>query len=121
MGAAAAERLARLHGSEARELARGGTQELVPGVLASEIEFAVRKEGAATLEDLLYRRLRTSLYAGSAREAAVLPAAERMARLLGWDAARTPPRCAARARSSRRTSLSATARLRRRARRGGST
>jgi glycerol-3-phosphate dehydrogenase len=84
----AAARLARLHGTEARELAREGTQELVPGVLVSEIDFAVRREGAATLEDLLYRRLRTSLYAGSQREAAVLPAAERMAQLLGWDAAR---------------------------------
>jgi glycerol-3-phosphate dehydrogenase len=88
ISAAAAQRLSRLHGTEARELGRGGTQELVPGVLASEVEFAVRKEGAATLEDLLYRRLRTSLYAGSAREVAVLPAAERMARLLGWDAER---------------------------------
>ena len=85
----AAARLARLHGCEAREVIRAGAEELIPDVLAGEIEFAVRKEGAATLEDLLYRRLRTSLYAGSAREAAVLPAAERMARLLGWDAART--------------------------------
>ena len=84
----AAARLARLHGTQARELTRAGTQELVPGVLASEVDWAVRREGAATLEDLLYRRLRTSLYAGSEREAAVLPAAERMARLLGWDAAR---------------------------------
>ncbi|HEY8154611.1 MAG TPA: glycerol-3-phosphate dehydrogenase/oxidase [Myxococcota bacterium] len=89
VSAIAAARLARLHGTEAIEVARGGVQELALGVLVSEIEFAVRKEGAATLEDLLYRRLRTSLYAGSAREAAVAPAAERMARLLGWDAART--------------------------------
>jgi glycerol-3-phosphate dehydrogenase len=89
VSASAAARLARLHGTEARELARAGAQELVPGVLASEVDWAVCREGAATLEDLLYRRLRTSLYAGSGREAAVLPAAERMARLLGWDAART--------------------------------
>jgi glycerol-3-phosphate dehydrogenase len=89
VSAAVAERLVRLHGTDAAQLARGGTQELVPGVLASEIDFAVRKEGAATLEDLLYRRLRTSLYAGSGREAAVLPAAEHMARLLDWDAERT--------------------------------
>ncbi len=88
ISALAAARLARLHGSEAREVIRAGAEELTPGVLAGEIDFAVRKEGAARLEDLLYRRLRTSLYAGSAREAAVAPAAERMARLLGWDAAR---------------------------------
>jgi len=89
VSAAAAERLVRLHGAEARELARGGAQELIPGVLASEVDFAVQTEGAVSLEDLLYRRLRTALYAGHAREAAVAPAAERMARLLGWDAARS--------------------------------
>jgi glycerol-3-phosphate dehydrogenase len=85
---AAAERLVRLYGVEARELARGGTRELVPGVLANEIDWAVSMEGAATLEDLLYRRLRTSLYGGPSREAAAAPAAERMAGLLGWSAAR---------------------------------
>jgi glycerol-3-phosphate dehydrogenase len=89
VGVAAAERIVRLHGTQARELARAGVQELAPGVLASEVAFAVEKEGAATLEDLLYRRLRTALYAGSQREAVVQPAAERMAQLLGWDAART--------------------------------
>jgi glycerol-3-phosphate dehydrogenase len=87
--ALAAARLVRMHGTEAREVARAGTAELIPGVLSGEIDFAVHKEGAATLEDLLYRRLRTSLYAGDAREAAVLPAAQRMAALLGWDEIRT--------------------------------
>jgi glycerol-3-phosphate dehydrogenase len=83
-------RLVRLYGTEAREVARLGTAPLVAGepVLAAEVEWAVRVEGAVTLEDLLYRRLRTSLYAGGARETAVAPAAERMAGLLGWDAAR---------------------------------
>ena len=95
----------------ARGGARAGPPELVPGVLSSEIDFAVHKEGAATLEDLLYRRLRTSLYAGSAREAAVLPAAERMARAarLGRRCARRP-RCGACARACRRISPSATRR-----------
>jgi glycerol-3-phosphate dehydrogenase len=88
VSALAAARLVRLHGSEAREVARGGSAELVPGVLSNEIDFAVRREGAATLEDLLYRRLRTSLYSGDAREATVLPAAQRMAALLGWDEVR---------------------------------
>ena len=89
VSAAAAGRLVRLHGVEAREIAREGAQELIDGVLASEVDFAVRKEAAVTLEDLLYRRLRTSLYAGRAREAAVAPAAARMAELLGWDYTRT--------------------------------
>jgi glycerol-3-phosphate dehydrogenase len=89
VSALAAARLVRLHGSEAREVASRGSAELVPGVLSNEIDFAVRREGAATLEDLLYRRLRTSLYSGDEREAAVLPAAQRMAALLGWDEVRT--------------------------------
>jgi glycerol-3-phosphate dehydrogenase len=86
--AAVAARLVRLYGTEAGVPARAGAETLVPGVLASEVDWAIEREGAATLEDLLYRRLRTSLYAGGLREAAVAPAAERMARLLGWDAAR---------------------------------
>jgi glycerol-3-phosphate dehydrogenase len=83
-------RLVRLYGTEAREVARLGTAPLVPGapVLASEVEWAVRALGAVTLEDLLYRRLRTAWYVPEAREAAVEPAAERMAMLLGWSAER---------------------------------
>ena len=89
ISALAAARLARLHGSEAREVIRAGAEELAPGVLAGEIDFAVRKEGAATprgsplppAADLALRRQRA--------RGGVAPAAERMARLLGWDAART--------------------------------
>ena len=80
-------RLVRRYGTEAREVTRLGTAALVPDapVLASEVEWAVRELGAVTLEDLLYRRLRTAWYVPSAREAAVLPASERMAALLGWN------------------------------------
>jgi glycerol-3-phosphate dehydrogenase len=79
-------RLVRLYGTEAREVARLGTAPLVAGepVLASEVEWGVRVEGAVTLEDLLYRRLRTAWYLPSAHEAAVEPAADRMAVLLAW-------------------------------------
>jgi glycerol-3-phosphate dehydrogenase len=79
-------RLVRLYGTEAREVARLGTDALVAGepVLASEVEWAVRVEGAVTLEDLLYRRLRTAWYLPGAHEAAIEPAAEQMARILGW-------------------------------------
>jgi glycerol-3-phosphate dehydrogenase len=41
------------------------------------------------VEDAIYRRLRTALYVPAAREAAVMPVAERMGALLGWDAERT--------------------------------
>jgi glycerol-3-phosphate dehydrogenase len=83
-------RLVRLYGTEAREVTRLGTAALVANapVLASEVEWGVRALGAVTLEDLLYRRLRTAWYVPSAREAAVLPAAEGMAALLGWSAGR---------------------------------
>jgi glycerol-3-phosphate dehydrogenase len=82
-------RLVRLYGTEAREVVRLGAAPLVPDspVLASEVEWAVRVLGAATLEDLLYRRLRTVWYVPEARDAAVEPAAERMAVLLGWSPA----------------------------------
>jgi glycerol-3-phosphate dehydrogenase len=83
-------RLVRLYGTEAREVTRLGTAALVAGapLLASEVEWGVRALGAVTLEDLLYRRLRSAWYLPSAREAAVDPAAERMAALLGWSAER---------------------------------
>jgi len=83
-------RLVRLYGTEAREVTRLGTSALVADapVLASEVEWGVRALGAVTLEDLLYRRLRTAWYVPAAREAGVLPAAERMAKLLGWSAER---------------------------------
>ena len=89
VGAACAARMVRLYGAEADEVARGGTEPLVPGapVLASEVDWAVWVEGAATVEDVIYRRLRTALYVPDAREASVEAAARRMAPLLGWDEA----------------------------------
>jgi glycerol-3-phosphate dehydrogenase len=86
-----AARMARLYGAEARDVARGGTQPLLPGVpiLAAEVDWAVQHEAAATVEDVLYRRLRNVWYVPGAREPSVDPVAERMAALLGWDEART--------------------------------
>ena len=83
---ACAARLVRLYGTEASELARPGVEPLVAGalVLASEVDWAVRVEAAATLEDVVYRRLRTAFFAKTTREASVAPIAESMAALLGW-------------------------------------
>jgi glycerol-3-phosphate dehydrogenase len=88
---ACAARLSRLHGSEARQVARAGTTPLVPGapILASEVDWAVEHEAAATVEDVLYRRLRNVWYVPGFREETVEPVALRMAALLGWDQART--------------------------------
>jgi glycerol-3-phosphate dehydrogenase len=87
---ACAARLARLYGSEAREVARGGSAPLLTGapVLRAEVDWAVGVEAAATLEDVLYRRLRTAWYVPGARAESVEPIAQRMAELLGWDSER---------------------------------
>src|SRR5262249_53752830 len=79
-------RLGRLHGTDTREIARLGGEPLVSGapLLAAEVEWGVRVEGAATLEDLLYRRLRNVWTLPETRESAVEPASVRMAKLLGW-------------------------------------
>jgi len=81
-----AARLARLYGSEAQEVARAGTEPLVEGspVLASEVDWSVRVEGAATVEDVLYRRIRSALFVPEAREASVSRIGARLAALLGW-------------------------------------
>jgi len=86
-----AARLARLHGSEARQVARIGTEPLLPGapILASEVDWAVEHEAACSVEDVLYRRMCSVWYVPGAREDTVEPVAERMAALLGWDAVRT--------------------------------
>lgn len=81
----------RLYGTESREVLCGTPLELAPGsgIFEGEIEWAVRSEAAATLEDALYRRLRAPLYAPAACGEILEPAAARMAELLGWDDART--------------------------------
>ncbi len=86
----AAARLARLYGTEAGAVAARGAAPLAPGArtLEGEVEHAVLVEGAARLEDVLYRRTRAALYELGAREALLAPMAARMAALLGWDDAR---------------------------------
>jgi len=95
---AVADRLVRLHGSEAAELARDPAPLVphVPGapVLAAEVDRAARCEGAASVEDVLYRRTRVALYEPALREAAVEPVARRLAGILGWSEARREAECA---------------------------
>jgi glycerol-3-phosphate dehydrogenase len=76
-----AERVAMLYGSEALELAGRG---LGPAV---EAEFAVLIEGALTLEDYWVRRSARAHFDLDGGLAALKPAADRMARLLGWSEA----------------------------------
>jgi glycerol-3-phosphate dehydrogenase len=82
--------MAALYGTEAGEVVGRGADPLVEGgnVVSGEVGWAMEVEGAARLEDVLYRRTRAALYETSAREALVEPIADRMANRLGWDSAR---------------------------------
>jgi glycerol-3-phosphate dehydrogenase len=56
--------------------------------VAGEVSWAVEVEAAATLEDVLVRRTRASLYSPGERESLVPALGERLAALLGWDGSR---------------------------------
>ena len=83
----AARRLAGLYGCEAPDLLALGAEPLAPGsdVLAGEVDWGVLHEGAARVEDVLYRRTRAALYEPEVSRAIAEPIAKRMADLLGWD------------------------------------
>jgi glycerol-3-phosphate dehydrogenase len=84
-----AARLARLFGAEAEQVLTLGSQEVYPGsaCVGGEVRFAIEQEGAANLEDVLYRRTRLPLYGLEPRRA-IEPIATQMAVVLGWDAER---------------------------------
>ncbi len=81
-----AQRMVRIYGTEATAVARRGAAPLAPGsdAVAGEVDWAIEMEGAATAEDVLYRRTRSALYDPDAREASVEPVVKRMAEQLGW-------------------------------------
>jgi len=85
----ASMRLARLYGSEASDVARLGARRIAGGapVITGEVDWAVLHEGAATVEDVLYRRTRAALYEADARGSIAAPIAARMRELLGWSEA----------------------------------
>jgi glycerol-3-phosphate dehydrogenase len=80
------QRLARLYGSEARSVVALGRRPIFPGARAivGEVRWAVEREGAATLEDVLYRRTRLPLFWADATRA-VEPLANLLAKQLGWN------------------------------------
>jgi glycerol-3-phosphate dehydrogenase len=89
LGEHSSARLALLFGAEAEQVLALGAQEVVPGsaCVDGEVRFAIEHEGAATLEDVLYRRTRLPLYGLEPRQA-IEPLATRMSVVLGWDAER---------------------------------
>jgi glycerol-3-phosphate dehydrogenase len=80
------ERLARLYGTEARSVLALGELPIFPGARAivGEVRWAVEREGAATLEDLFYRRARLPMFWADATRA-VEPLANLLAERLGWN------------------------------------
>lgn len=85
------ERLFRLYGSETSAVVARGDEPIIEGgsVLEGEIDWAVDQEAALTLEDVLYRRTQAAWFLPTERDDLAPAAAAHMARLLGWDAART--------------------------------
>ncbi|MBD3645953.1 MAG: glycerol-3-phosphate dehydrogenase/oxidase, partial [Pseudomonadales bacterium] len=79
-------RLIRLYGSERDQvLACGGMPLIENGMIRSgEIIWAIRREGAMSLEDVLYRRTRAALYRPDEALVVVEPASRLMAAELGW-------------------------------------
>ena len=84
-------RLAARHGTEARAVAELGAEldllrPLVPGrpFLEAEVAWAVRRELALSVDDVLSRRFRLSPELGQQRSGAASRVAEIMSRELGW-------------------------------------
>jgi glycerol-3-phosphate dehydrogenase len=85
LGPVVAERLAGLYGAEVGHVLSLGREPVSPGadVLTGEIEWAMRVEGAMTIEDVVYRRTRIGIYEPRVREL-VGAIAERMAAAFTW-------------------------------------
>jgi glycerol-3-phosphate dehydrogenase len=82
-----AERLARLYGAEAQAVLALGRAPLQPGsrAVVGEVRWAIECEGAATLEDVFYRRMRLPLFELDAR-ASIDSLANVMGEVMSWDA-----------------------------------
>jgi glycerol-3-phosphate dehydrogenase len=82
-----ADRLARLYGAEAQAVLALGRAPLLPGsrAVVGEVRWAIECEGAATLEDVFYRRMRLPLFELDAR-ASIDSLANVMGEVMSWDA-----------------------------------
>ena len=91
VGRPLADRLVRLYGDETNQVLALGHLPIVPDgrVVAGEVVWAVKVDGALTLEDLIYRRTRAAWYTPAERDDLVAPAASLMGDLLEWDKTRT--------------------------------
>lgn len=84
-----ARRLVRLYGSETETVLGERPTPLSPSVFAEEVMWAVNVEGAWTLEDVIYRRLRAAWFLPGEVDEIVDAAAALLAARTGWTADRT--------------------------------
>ena len=79
-------RLTRLYGSEAGEVIELNNEPVATDsrFFCGEVDWAISRESAMTLEDMMYRRLRTVWFEPSEVDLVLEPVANRMARQLGW-------------------------------------
>ncbi len=91
LSAASATRLAALYGADADQVLELGRERLVVGadVVVGEVRWAVAREGAARVEDVLYRRTRAALYEPSKRLELAEAIASVMSEELGWSPLRS--------------------------------
>jgi len=86
--AAVAARLTRLYGSETFAVLGDQPTPLSASVFLEEVRWAVAVEGAASLEDTIYRRLRAAWYLPNECDELLERSATVMGESLGWDDAR---------------------------------
>lgn len=81
-----AERLVSLYGAESRDVLALGSREIVPGskIVDGEVRWAITREGAHSVEDILYRRTRAAYYEPARIEALIEPVAQLAAGPLKW-------------------------------------
>lgn len=82
-----ASRLARIYGAEVFDVLGDAPDPLSASLFASEVDWGVNQEGAQTLEDLVYRRLRAAWFAPAELIDALPAIAARMGELMSWDPA----------------------------------
>lgn len=87
-GAPVAARLVGLYGSEVFDVLGARPTPLSPSVFAQEVDWGVAVEGAQSLEDVIYRRLRAAWFLPGELDTLLPAAAGRLAEHRGWDAAR---------------------------------
>jgi len=99
-----ATRLTRLYGAEVDAVLGTAPVPLSPSVFVEEVAWAVEVEGALTLEDVVYRRLRAAWFLPDEVDQVVDRVAAEMARRFGWSDQETTTQIAA-VRSSLRQEL----------------